>query len=97
MKILLKVGLLVTFASAFVASEKVAKNEKLLFSVQIARHCERAPDNIFDLAINAVEDDFTEAFKCTITGADHHHKNGKEMRAFSDSKDNFLANDYNPR
>ena len=44
---------------------------QLNMSVEIARHCEREPGHIFDLAKNP-EDNFTVPYNCTMTGVKHH-------------------------
>ena len=68
---------------------------KLLLSVEVARHGERAPGKIFDFAANP-EENFTIPYNLTFTGADSHYVNGLGLRQFFDSHDQFLSQWYDP-
>jgi len=66
---------------------------KLLLSVELSRHGERQPGVIFPLA-KVPADNFSKPHVLTRTGAHSHYSNGKSLRAFFDSNDNFLSSTY---
>ena len=73
--------------------------KKLLLSVEVARHGERAPHYIYDLALDP-EENFTVPMNLTATGAQSHYASGKGLRDFFDSQNGgagFLSKDYDEK
>ncbi len=75
--------------------DDVDENLELLLTVEISRHCERAPHHIYDLAANP-EDNFTVPYNCTDVGVKHHHKNGAVLRKLYNQSTGFISETYNP-
>ena len=68
------------------------ENMKLLMSVEVARHGERASKYIYDFTVDP-EDNFTVPYNLTMTGAQSHYVNGVGLRSFFD-KNQLLSQDY---
>jgi len=69
-------------------SVAIADSRELLFTVEISRHCERAPGSKV-LALKEKlakdpnsKDGFLGPSMCTKAGVEHHHWNGEVMREF---------------
>ena len=63
--------------------EIIDDNRKLLLSVEVARHGERAPHHIYPFAADP-DENFTVPYNLTATGAESHYENGKGLRDFFD-------------
>lgn len=69
-------------------------NMKLLMSVEVARHGERASKIIYDFTVNP-EDNFQVPYNLTQTGAESHYVNGVGLRYFFD-QNQLLSEQYDP-
>ena len=71
---------------------------KLLLSVEVARHGERAPHYIYPFAEDP-DQNFSVPYNLTATGAESHYANGKGLRNFferhNDGGEGFLSAEYN--
>ena len=75
--------LAVSALAATVSGTAESGSKRLVMSVEVTRHCERQPtkSNMFQFALDPAEE-FTVAGNCTMTGIQHHYRNGQRLRSF---------------
>ena len=76
-----------------------ASEKKLVLSVEVARHGERAPHYIYPFAAHP-EENFTVPYNLTETGAQSHYANGHGLRHFFDKQNEgygFLSEKYDEK
>ena len=67
---------------------------KLQLVLEVTRHGQRAPGEIYDLAANP-EENFSVPMNLTMTGAESHHATGSTLRKMINEKDpGFLSEQY---
>ena len=69
--------------------------KKLLLSVEVCRHGERASNFIYDFTVDPYQN-FQKPQELTKVGAQSHYRNGQGLRKFFDRYDGFLSMEYDP-
>ena len=80
-------------------SDAESGEKKLLLSVEVSRHGERAPHFIYDFVLRP-EENFTVPYNLTETGASSHYANGQGLRNFFDRQNGgagFLSQEYDEK